>query len=421
VGVGAVTGAAALAVLAVAGASPASSSDSHRSTATTTTTTAPQTGAVAKLVIKSNSLGHVSVRPAGASALSPGRNAQDLHVGDTVQTDASGRAEIDYSTSAWTRLDFNAMFTVKKLTDSQGHRQVEGGLASGRTWNRTVALSQSESFQQDGAGATAAVYGTGFVTACPSADHCTFTAVFDNVTLTGANGQTRTLQPLDQCDSMSSALCAFLARLTPDQIDLIQWIQYNVFLDLADHDLGLGVFQPFTGAGVGTSGLVTGAGVGTSAAGSSGGSTSSYSGCSPSVSNLTLVLGQTATVATAGNCWLPNTSVVVTIESTPIVVATGSAAADGSFATAFVVPATLAVGQHTLTLTGTNLLGHSQVLSVAITVVASASQARSSGGGGLAFTGRDSGTLLGIAAALMALGASLTISARRRREARATL
>ena len=50
--------------------------------------------------------------------------------------------------------------TVTKLTDNQGNRQVNGTVLTGQTWNRTVALTQSESFQQQAAGASAAVAGT---------------------------------------------------------------------------------------------------------------------------------------------------------------------------------------------------------------------------------------------------------------------
>ena len=99
-------------------------------------------------------------------------------------------------------------------------------------------------------------------------------------------------------------------------------------------------------------------------------------------------------------------------------VATGTSGSDGSFAASFVIPATLPLGQCTITLTGTNILGKPQVLSIAINLVAVSAATSSSGG--LAFTGQDSGTLLGIAAALMSLGAGLTIAARRRRQSRTT-
>jgi FecR protein len=239
-----------------ASAAPGTPSKPHP---TTTTTTAPSNNAqaFAKLVIKPASVGHVSVKTATGSTFKPAKNGQTLHVGDTVQTDATGQAEIDYADTAYTRLDVNTTFTIKKLTDSQGNRQVEGSLDVGRTYNRTAALTQSQTFQQDGGGATAAVAGTAFVVTCTSATTCTFTAVIDNINLTGAGGQTKTLNPLDECVDSNGALCGTTTRLTPDELALLQWIQTNVYLDLVEHGLGNGIFAPFGGTVTVTNGVVT--------------------------------------------------------------------------------------------------------------------------------------------------------------------
>jgi hypothetical protein len=236
----------AIAAPVAASATPGSPSKPHPTT-TTTTPASKNAQAFAKLVIKPSSIGHVNVKTAKGSTFKPAKDGQSLHVGDTVQTDATGQAEIDYADTAYTRLDVNTTFTIKKLTDSQGNRQVEGSLDVGRTYNRTAALTQSQTFQQDGGGATAAVAGTAFVVTCTSATTCTFTAVIDNINLTGAGGQTKTLNPLDECVDTNGALCGTTTRLTPDELALLQWIQTNVYLDLAEHGIGTGVFQPFAG------------------------------------------------------------------------------------------------------------------------------------------------------------------------------
>jgi FecR protein len=245
---------AALAIAAPVAAAAAPATPQKASPTTTTTTKPGKTAAFAKLVIKASSVGHVNVEAAGTSTFKPAKNGQSLHVGDTVQTDASGQAEIDYADTAYTRLDVNTTFTIKKLTDSQGNRQVEGSLDVGRTYNRTAALTQSQTFQQDAGGATAAVAGTAFVVTCTSATACTFTAVIDNINLTG-DGQTKTLNPLDECVDTNGALCGTTTRLTPDEIALIGWITQNVLADLTEHGIGDGVFQPFA-ATVGVSGGV---------------------------------------------------------------------------------------------------------------------------------------------------------------------
>jgi hypothetical protein len=245
---------------ALAFALPATAQAKGHPHGSTTTTTKPagstQSKAVAKLVIKANSIGHVSVEPAGTTTFTPATNGESLHVGDTVQTDSVGLAEIDYASDSYTRLDVSTTFTITKLTDSQGNRQVNGTLQTGETWNRTVALTQSESFQQQGGGTTAAVAGTAFVVDCTSPTQCTFTGVIDNVTLTGSGGQTQTLNPLSQCVSTSGTLCTAPSQLTPDQLALIQWIQTNVFLDYIEHGLGNGIFQPFSGTATVTNGVV---------------------------------------------------------------------------------------------------------------------------------------------------------------------
>jgi hypothetical protein len=236
---------AALAIAAPVAAAAAPATP-RKASPTTTTTTKPgkNAQAFAKLVIKDSSVGHVNVKTSGGSTFKPAKNGQSLHVGDTIQTDATGQAEIDYADTAYTRLDVNTTFTIKKLTDAQGNRQVEGSLDVGRTYNRTAALTQSQTFQQDAGGATAAVAGTAFVVTCTSATSCTFTAVIDNINLTGA-GETKTLNPLDECVDNNGALCGTTTRLTPDELALIQWIQTNVLLDLTEHGIGDGVFQPF--------------------------------------------------------------------------------------------------------------------------------------------------------------------------------
>jgi fibronectin type III domain protein len=180
----------------------------------------------------------VSVRRKGKSVFKPAHDGQKLRVGDTIQTDASGEAQIEYTVSAnsFTRLDVNTTFTIKHLTDNQGHRQVEGTLDSGRTWNRTSALTESESFSQSGAGATASVVGSAFVAECDSAGHCTFTSVVDGLKLLTVDGDVKVMTPLEQCDStelnpQDANLCGIPQQVTADVLAANAWILQNLFLD----------------------------------------------------------------------------------------------------------------------------------------------------------------------------------------------
>jgi hypothetical protein len=140
--------------------------------------------------------------------------------------------------------------------------------------------------------------------------------------------------------------------------------------------------------------------------------------------------GESVTASATGDCFQDNTAVTVTIESTPVVLGTFTSDSDGGVTATVTIPADFPLGDHTIKLTGTNILGKPQVLSLPVTI-GTAQEAAAGGeaaggaagtrGGGLAFTGRDSGTLVGIGAALMVLGAGLYAGARRRRRVRSSL
>src|SRR5262245_13428950 len=185
---------------------------------------------------------NVTVKKAGADSFKPAKDGQSLRQGDTVQTDATGRAEVDYSDEAYTRLDVNTTFKIVKLTGEQGERQIEGGLESGRTWNRTEAITQSGSFEQSGGGAVAATTGTAFSVECTSLQHCDYTAVFHDILLSG-NGQEKKLTPLDECDATSGQLCESVTKLSIDEIAADTWIQENLVRDLLERGYGPGPFK----------------------------------------------------------------------------------------------------------------------------------------------------------------------------------
>jgi hypothetical protein len=150
-----------------------------------------------------------------------------------VQTDATGLAEVDYSDDSYTRLDVGTTLKIEKLSDDQGNRQVETSVDVGRTWNRTAALTESQSFEQTGAGATAAIVGTAFALLCDSPVHCDFIGIEHTFQLTSTNGEVRVLSPLDKCTSADSNLCDEVTQLTPEELLAIQWIVRNIALDMA--------------------------------------------------------------------------------------------------------------------------------------------------------------------------------------------
>ncbi len=194
---------------------------------------------VAKLAISADT---VEIKRKDADDFKKAKDGASLREGDTVRTDATGHAEIQYGDDAYTRLDVDTTFRIDSLTDDQGNRQVQGSLEKGQTWNRTVALTESESFEQTGADATAAVEGTAFAVSCDTVDHCVFTAIVHNIQLTGADNEIKLLTPLDECDSESGDLCGDISKISPE--DLPAWITDNLLRDLLERGIDDG---PLTG------------------------------------------------------------------------------------------------------------------------------------------------------------------------------
>lgn len=225
-----------LTVAAVAAAVPAGGTGTARTTAT--------------LALAPPDIGHVDVRRAGSDAFKSAQDDQRLRIGDTVRTDDVGRAEVQYDDQSFTRLDVNTTFTIERLTDDQGNRQVATTLDGGRAWNRAEGLTESESFEQTGADATAAVEGTAFAVECETEDHCVFIAVYHTTSLRGNGDENRQLNPLDTCDSLKGALCGAVDQLSIEEIAAMQWIQQNLTQDLAERGLGPGPFVVVGGSRV---------------------------------------------------------------------------------------------------------------------------------------------------------------------------
>jgi len=135
----------------------------------------------------------VSVLKQGTNTFTKGKSNQKVTIGDTIQTDGSGLAQITFKDGTLTRLDHDTIFTLDKLVNTTGKRQVEGTVSAGQTWNRVQKLSESESFQQKGNGATAVVAGTAFVTKCSLPTGTAFTAV-------KTKKQLKKLQKSSKCD-----------------------------------------------------------------------------------------------------------------------------------------------------------------------------------------------------------------------------
>ena len=131
---------------------------------------------------------NVSIKKAGKTSFVAAKDGMALKQGDTIKTDATGLAEIDYSDGSLTRLSNNTVYTLTVLTNNKGGRQTQGTLSVGQTWQRAAKVSETGSFEVKAGGTTAAVEGTAFVAEClpaasgaPQTVTCTITAVVDNI------------------------------------------------------------------------------------------------------------------------------------------------------------------------------------------------------------------------------------------------
>jgi hypothetical protein len=135
----------------------------------------------------------VTLLKKGTNTFNKAKASQKVRVGDTIQTDATGLAEIKYKDGSITRLDHDTIFTIDKLVSSTGQRQVEGTVTAGQTWNRVQRLSESDTFAQEGNGASAVVGGTAFVTKCSLPTGTAFKVV-------KTKKQLKRLQKASRCD-----------------------------------------------------------------------------------------------------------------------------------------------------------------------------------------------------------------------------
>jgi FecR-like protein len=129
----------------------------------------------------------VQVAAKGAG-LAKGAEGQSLTVGDVVQTDNSGQAQVDYFDGSLTRLDVNTRFLIRELSNGPSGRKISLDVKAGRTWNRVVRLSStSDRYEVHMANAVAVVRGTTFIVDC-RVQPCAIGAVEDTTHVVSEDG-----------------------------------------------------------------------------------------------------------------------------------------------------------------------------------------------------------------------------------------
>jgi hypothetical protein len=115
----------------------------------------------------------------------------------------------------------------------------------------------------------------------------------------------------------------------------------------------------------------------------------------------------------------PNSNVQVFFESTPVLLETQLADANGTVSGSATIPSDATPGPHDLVLTGTDPSGSPLSVSIPITVVAATttSATSASSGGGLAFTGANIAIMVSVGVVALGFGGFLLLSVRRKRRA----
>jgi len=133
------------------------------------------------------------VRLQAAGNFVSGQGGESLTAGNTVRTDLAGFAELDYPDGSLTRLSGSTTFTLTKLVNSAGTRQVGVKLDAGKTWNRVQKVTASGGFSVSTPNAVATVEGTTFALTCLLDGTCTFVLIEGTLKIVTSSGQTITL------------------------------------------------------------------------------------------------------------------------------------------------------------------------------------------------------------------------------------
>jgi hypothetical protein len=136
-----------------------------------------------------------------------------------------------------------------------------------------------------------------------------------------------------------------------------------------------------------------------------------YGPNAPTVTASASSVGAGGSLTVSGDGFTPNSSVMVTLHSSPVTLAVTTADPTGAFSVVVTIPSDTTPGTHTILATDPNGDSASTLLVVTGTAVAVGTAATPS----LPFTGADIAALSGVGAIAMALGGMLILTSRRRR------
>ncbi|MEY2423265.1 MAG: hypothetical protein QOI95_3332 [Acidimicrobiaceae bacterium] len=180
------------------------------------------------------------LRVKAAADFAAANDGQALALGDTVKTNGTGFAQVDYGDGSLTRIDSDAQFTVTDLTTAGQAQRVVGSLDGGRAWSNVKKITSSDGrYEVDTNVATASVRGTHFDTDCRAASgSCTFTVVDGTVAVTPTG---KTEIALNAGQAVIVHRDGTVERLTDRTLDELRtdpWIAQNIDLDGGNESSG---------------------------------------------------------------------------------------------------------------------------------------------------------------------------------------
>lgn len=180
------------------------------------------------------------LRTKAATAFATATDGERMLLGDTVKTNGTGFAQVNYHDGSLTRLDANAQFTLTDLSKAGQAQRVVGKLDGGRAWSRVKKITSSQGrYEIDTPVATASVRGTQFDTDCRAASgSCTFTVVDGVVTVTPKGGKPVDLHAGESLTVHRDETVSRNPTLTPGQLVQDAWIAQHIALDGGDETLG---------------------------------------------------------------------------------------------------------------------------------------------------------------------------------------
>ncbi|WP_158437792.1 FecR family protein [Naasia lichenicola] len=173
----------------------------------------------------------VSILTGDSSRDLNGTTPQTAAVGDTVRTDSSGSAQLDYADGSLTRLGPATELTVTELSDASAQRTVVE-LKVGQTWHRVEKLvAEDAAFEVSTPVGVASVHGTAFAVTCTAEEVCTVQVLDgevgftlqDGTELTIAAGEQLVVPAADGGDPTVEMMTA--GQLADD------WLTHNLDLD----------------------------------------------------------------------------------------------------------------------------------------------------------------------------------------------